>query len=236
MDIERRETNLEDRENGAKLHENVPPGWYYESIRKNIIQRYWHNRRFDEVRKLVEPAQHILDIGSADGMFTKVILDATNASSVIGIDVLERGVNWANKFWMNNSKMKFQVGDAYKLNFESETFDAVFALEILEHVFDPVKVLNEIRRVLKKDGFAVVLVPTDNPIFRLLWFLWTHFRGRVWKETHIKTYRNGLLPVLAEAAGFKIDQQKKFILGMLVVLKLRKIHRNEYENNDLHSS
>jgi 2-polyprenyl-3-methyl-5-hydroxy-6-metoxy-1,4-benzoquinol methylase len=215
--------NLNEIEDGAKLHQNVPPGWYYESIRTNIIQRYWHNRRFYEVTKLIEPTHgRILDIGCADGMFTKVILDGTGASSVIGIDVLERTIEWAGKFWRNDSRIKFQVGDAHKLDFESESFDAVVALEVLEHVFHPDKVLSEIRRVLKNDGYAIILVPTDNLIFRILWFLWTHFRGKVWKETHIKTYRNDMLPALAEGAGFKIEKQKRFILGMLVVLKLRK--------------
>ena len=68
-----------------ELHENIPPDWYYRSIQENIFQRYWHKRRFEEVGALIEPTGgRILDIGSADGVFTKVILDKSKASKIIG--------------------------------------------------------------------------------------------------------------------------------------------------------
>ena len=92
----------------AELHENVPPDWYYKSIRDNVFQRYWHNRRFKEVTRAVEPVGgRILDIGSADGVFTNEILMASKADEIVGIDVLGKSVDWANKHW-KNKKMKFR--------------------------------------------------------------------------------------------------------------------------------
>lgn len=208
----------------AELHENVPPDWYHRSLKENIFQRYWHTRRFEEVKKVVEPVEgKVLDIGSADGTFTKVVLDATHAKKVIGIDVLKTSVAWANKHWKNNPKMIFQVGDAHKLKFKPNEFDAVFSLEVLEHVFDPIIVLKEIKRVLKKNGYAVLLVPAENTLFKIVWFLW-HYSGRmVWKDTHLHHYSNSQLMKLAKKVGFRIEVDKKFILGMLHLIKVRKI-------------
>lgn len=207
----------------AQLHEKVPPDWYHQSIRKNKGQKFWHTTRFKKVGELIEPnGGRILDIGSADGVFTKVILDKSKADKIIGIDVLESSVDWANKHWRNEKRMSFEVGDAHKLNFKASTFDAVFALEILEHVFDPAKVLREIKRVLKKGGYAVLLVPSDSKLFNIIWFFWTKMRGRIWDDTHIQTYRNNYLPKVAERAGFNIDRNEKFLLGMLHVVKVRK--------------
>jgi ubiquinone/menaquinone biosynthesis C-methylase UbiE len=95
---------------------------------------------------------------------------------------------------------------------------------VLEHVYHPKKVLTEFKRVMKKGGYGVFLVPSDSLLFQAIWFLWLHFypRGWVWKETHIQTYRNNYLPKICKEAGFKIEKDKKFILGMLHAVRVRK--------------
>lgn len=211
----------------AHLHERVPSNWYYQSIKVDPFQKLWHRRRFDEVERLIEQTPgRILDIGCADGMFSKVILDKSHAKELVGLDVLKGSIDWANNHWKHIGKMEFQVGDAHDLKrFKPDSFDAVFALEVLEHVKDPLKVLEEIRRVLKKGSYGVFLVPSDSLLFRTIWFFWLHFypRGWVWRDTHIQTYRNNYLPKLCRKAGFFIEKEKKFNLGMLHVVKVRKV-------------
>ena len=77
---------------------------------------------------------------------------------------------------------------------------------------------------MKKDGYGVFLVPSDNDLFKIVWWLWLHFypRGWVWRETHIQTYRNNYLPIAAKKAGFKIEVDKKFNLGMLHLVRVIK--------------
>ena len=164
---------MKKRISAAKLHDGVPPDWYYRAVtkEKNNIRKYVHLTRFREVGKLIEKTSgKVLDIGSADGMFTKVILDKTGAQEIIGIDVLKSSVSWANRHWGKVNKMKFMVADAHKLPFNKNSFDAVFALEVLEHVYEPVKVLTEIKRVLKKNGYIVFLVPAETLLFRTIWY------------------------------------------------------------------
>ena len=128
------------------------------------------------------------------------------------------------KHWKNNKKMNFVVGDAHDLKFESDTFDAVYCLEALEHVVNPIKVLSEFKRVMKNGGFGVFLVPSDNYLFRIIWWLWLHFypRGWVWRDTHIQTYKDNYLSKVCKKIGFKIEIDKKFNLGMLHLVKVRK--------------
>lgn len=210
----------------AHLHENVPPDWYFRSIQENVFQRYWHGRRFDEVTKLIEvnPKAKILDIGSADGVFTKKILDKSNAKEIIGIDVLKTSVDWANSHWKKEKRMNFRLGDAHKLKFKNGAFDAVFAFEVLEHVVSPEEVLREIKRILKPRGYAIFLVPTDSFLFKTGWDLvWTKTRGKVWDDTHIQSFTKSSLPDLARKVGYKVEEDKEFILGMLHLIKVRKI-------------
>ncbi len=210
----------------AELHENVPPDWYFSSMKRNPFQKFWHESRFREVEKFIEPipGAKILDIGSADGLFTKVILDKSKAKEIIGIDVLITSVEWAKKHWKRNKEMKFQLGDAHKLDFKPNTFDAVFALEVMEHVFEPQIVFKEIKRVLKKNGYVIILVPSDNFLFKIIWWFVTNFWwARIWQDCHVQSFSaKQSLAKEMEKAGFKIEVDDKFLLGMLNLVKARK--------------
>jgi ubiquinone/menaquinone biosynthesis C-methylase UbiE len=208
-----------------QLHKNVPPDWYFKSIKRNLLQRWWHKSRFNEVAAVTEKDTNakILDIGCADGMFTNVIYQKSQAKEIIAIDVLESSVEWAKKHWGKNKHLVFKVGNAHELNFKDNTFDAAYALEVLEHVHEPITVLREVKRVLKPGGYAVFLVPSDNMLFNIVWFFVRKFWwAKIWDDTHIQTYRNNYLVKVSEHAGFEIEVDKKFWLGMLHLVKVRK--------------
>ncbi len=179
----------------AELHKNVPPDWYFSSMKRNPFQRFWHESRFAEVSKFIEPIPggKILDIGSADGIFTKVILDKSEAKEIVGVDVLQSSIEWSKKHWRKYKEMKFRLGDAHELDFKANSFDAVFALEVMEHVFEPRVVFKEIKRVLKKNGYVISF-----------------------------SAKNTLAGELKKA-GFKVEVDDKFLLGMLNLVKARKV-------------
>lgn len=203
-----------------RLHESVPPDWYARSIRENFLQRFWHTTRFREVGKLVTPAQSVLDIGCADGTFTKVLFDKTRARKIIGIDVMRGSIEFAKKRFAKNKRMSFRVADAHNLPFKNNYFAALFCLEALEHVVNPLQVLQEINRVIKENGYAVILIPSENLLFRIVWWLWQMIPGKnIWQHAHLHNFSNGFLEELLEKSGFKITDNKKFLLGMLHVVK-----------------
>lgn len=207
----------------AELHKDVPPDWYARSIRENLLQRFWHTARFREIGKIIEPTKgNILDIGSADGTFTKIILEKSGARKVYGIDVLPKSVAWTKRRFARSKKMSFRVADAHNLPFRDREFDAVYCLETLEHVEDPEKVIKEIYRVLKEGGYTVILVPSENLLFRALWPFWTMTRGRIWKGTHLNKFSADKVLKVIENEGFKIVENKKFLSGMLQAAKARK--------------
>ena len=202
-----------------------PTNWYDESIKVDPFQRFWHKKRFTEVSRIINPIKgKVLDVGCNDGTFSKIIFEKTGADKLIGIDLAGKSINWANKH-RKKSGINFLVGDAQNLEFKPNFFDAVFCLEVLEHVEDPLKTLQEFKRVMKKGGYGIFLVPSDSFLFRLIWFFWLNFypRGWVWRETHIQTYRGNFLPKICKKVGFKVEVDKKFNLGMLHLVKVRKI-------------
>lgn len=208
----------------VSLHQNVPSDWYERGIKANLGQRYWHYRRFKEIGKMIEPVKgKALDVGCADGTFTKIIVKKTGAEEVVGIDVLQNSVNYAQKRFAGDSRFRFRVADASRLPFPDESFEAAFCLEVLEHVFSPEKVLAEVKRVLKKQGYAIFLVPSENLLFKIIWFFWLKTGGKVWRGTHLHQFdHHRLAHLIADCQGFTLVKEKNFLLGMLKVIKVRK--------------
>jgi|Deesub1362B_J571_1020462.scaffolds.fasta_scaffold01103_9 ubiquinone/menaquinone biosynthesis C-methylase UbiE len=95
----------------------------------------------------------ILDAGCGTGIFS-IIFAHKGANKVIGIDIsegsLETGRKLKEKFKLSN--IEFRKEDMLNLPFEDNTFDIVWAWGTIHHTEDPYKAMNELIRVLKKDG------------------------------------------------------------------------------------
>lgn len=204
--------------NLTEIHEDVPVNHYDEGIKRNLFQKFWHSKRFKEVSEVIKPTKGIvLDVGCHAGTFTERLLTKLETKSVYGVDISSPAINRAKKRIPYGN---FQVADAANLPFKNNFFDAVFCLEVLEHVDDPIKVLKEIKRVLKTGGYTVFLVPSDNKLFKIVWFLWT-FYYPVWKHAHVQSFTNSALEDFIKSLGFKIEMVKEFNLGMLKLIVAR---------------
>ena len=202
-----------------EIHEDVPADHYDKGIKDNLFQKYWHWRRFKEVLSVIKEVDGpVLDIGCHSGTFTEKILRKIKSKKIYGIDISPRAIELAKKRIPFGN---FQVADATNLPFKDNFFDAVFCLEVLEHVDDPKKVVDEIKRVLKISGYAILLIPTDNKLFQIVWSLWTLYYP-VWRHAHVQSFSENVLEELLKNAGLKIDLVKKFNLEMLKIIVVSK--------------
>lgn len=203
-------------------HQQVPGDYYHQAIRKNFLQRFWHLKRFAEIKNLLNDirAKRILDVGCHGGRFTFEISQKFPQASIYGIDISPAAINFAKK---NYPGINFKVAGAEKLPFATSYFDLVACFEVLEHIKSPIKVLKEIRRVLKKGRSFIIVVPTENFLFRFIWFFWSRFGpGRVWRHTHLHKFQNYTLDHLLEQIGFVIVKRKPILFKMLLFILARK--------------
>lgn len=106
---------------------------------------------------------HVLDIGSGDGLFTHLF--ALEGCQVFGIDPEPEGVAQATQMCSQQTypegkqAPEFKVGRGDAIPFESETAACVSLFDVIEHLNNPIGVLNEISRVLKPGGHFVCVTP-----------------------------------------------------------------------------
>ena len=186
---------------------------------KNFVKSYyerWHeivdatygkedflSDRDEIVISLLGRQNRILEVGCGAGR----VIGLTNANEKYGIDISKTAIASALKLGINAQVVDV---DEENLPFESGYFDGVLAVEILEHVFDPVYVLAEINRVLKEDGVLIVTVPNVGYFkirLALLFGRFTDFHGSgLVVDEHIRFYTQTSLEKLVKLSGFEIEK------------------------------
>ncbi|MGI8552506.1 MAG: class I SAM-dependent methyltransferase [Dehalococcoidia bacterium] len=104
----------------------------------------------------LRPGMRLLDCGCGPGTITLGLAEAVSAGEAIGVDLEPRRVEEARLLAATRgiSNVRFAVGNLYELPFPDASFDAAFAHAVLMHLRDPLRVLREMRRVLRPGGVA----------------------------------------------------------------------------------
>ena len=98
-----------------------------------------------------------------------------------------------------------EYGDIHKLPYKDNSFDYVICSEVLEHVENPIKAMQELKRVTKKR--LIITVPNE-PFFTL-------FRFLIWEQGHLWAITPSALRVyLGEPAQEKTYLLKRYYLGV----------------------
>ncbi len=100
----------------------------------------------------------VLEVGAGHG--GKGIAYARAGMRVVSLDVdaaaLERGAEAARA---HSVTLQFLAGDGVRLPFANASFDAVLLDSVIEHVGDPLALLRECARVLRRGGIVFVVFP-----------------------------------------------------------------------------
>ncbi len=97
----------------------------------------------------------ILDIGCGSGLITKKIQQL--GYTVKGLDFSRAAINKAIANGVDAELCNLDE----KIDKQNEEFNVIWAGDIIEHVFDPIGLLREANRVLKKNGIIILSIPSD---------------------------------------------------------------------------
>jgi ubiquinone/menaquinone biosynthesis C-methylase UbiE len=149
----------------------------------------------------------ILDLASGPGVMIKGL--RAKGYEVVCVDAAPEMIELAKIEAGKDASVTCEVGDAYALRFAPETFDIITAMGLIEYLDDQDKYLSETRRILKKDGAAIITVPNVWSPWRLwnriLRFLLSIFKPKkVTGLLHREYTRHGFAALLKKH-GFSIE-------------------------------
>lgn len=143
--------------------------------------------------------RRVLDIGCAAGYLSEILLK--RGYSVVSID-------WPGT--PHPPTLEFSGSDLDRggLSGVQGVFDYIICGDVLEHLRDPLRMLNDVRDRLAPEGVLVASFPNSGHWY----FRWTVLRGRfpqhergLFDGTHLRFYTWDGWAALLDRAGFRIE-------------------------------
>ena len=161
-------------------------------------------RKRRRINQFIKPGK-ILDIGCGRGLFLDVM--RRGGWNTIGTELNEETASYAIKTYDS----KIFTGDIIQHKLPAESLDAVNINQVLEHLKNPHKVIEESHRLLRKGGILIISVPDlRSPQFTIgkeNWFLLD-------LPYHLFHFTEEGLSKVLKKNKFKIKHIKRFSLEM----------------------
>jgi SAM-dependent methyltransferase len=171
----------------------------------------------------------VLEIGSGIGNISAFLLES--ASNVTLSDLRPEYCGYLLSHFRDNKSLEsVEQIDLIDNDFENKyqklqnSFDTVFALNVLEHIEDDNQAINNCRKLLKEGGTLIILVPSYQWLF-----------CRMDRELgHFRRYNRSSLSMLFKKSGLSIDNLFNFnaagVFGWLLfgkILKSRQLKKKQ---------
>ncbi len=185
---------------------------------KELFTIYFPLQRkiINKIKNLLNLESRVLEIGCSAGHFLYAIRD--KVKECIGIEFNKSDARFVNE------ELKIKVYDRpiEETNLKKNSFDIIYANQVLEHIEDPINFLRKVSRYLKSTGKIVVQVPNiQDPLLSL--YHSKEYSDFWFREPHISYFSPRTLLKVFEKAGFSgkitLTQDYGFINHLNWILK-----------------
>ncbi|MFZ4575583.1 MAG: class I SAM-dependent methyltransferase [Phycisphaerales bacterium] len=142
----------------------------------------------------------VLEVGCGDGFFSSQI--AQRGCEVTGVDLSTEGLRRAKERTPAGTFLSHDL--TQPMPFPDATFDGVWCSEVLEHLFSPLYVLEQMSRVLKPGGVALLTVPYHGLLKNLAIAAFAFEKHYDPEYVHLRFFTSGTLGRLVQKAGMKV--------------------------------
>lgn len=160
---------------------------YYAPV-TDAATEHEHRRLHETIlRELPTTAQSVLDIGCGNAWAAAAL--TARGKSVVSFDIASQNLRKALQKVPHPNHFAVR-GDVLQLPFKAASFDAVISAEVIEHVPHLQGYLDNIIRVLKPGGRAVITTPYDE---KIQYSLCIHCNRQTPLHAHIHSFREDSL-------------------------------------------
>ena len=133
----------------------------------NELANTWdHQTRTEKLLNFVEQlvpkfglakGQRVLDVGTGTGILIPFLLQQVGPSGgVVAVDFAEKMIETCKAKYAHFPNVSFDVQQAEKLDFASESFDAVTCFGLFPHIENKEEALRQMNRLLKPEGKLII--------------------------------------------------------------------------------
>ncbi|MBI4522016.1 MAG: class I SAM-dependent methyltransferase [Gemmatimonadetes bacterium] len=109
------------------------------------------------------PAPRILEVGSGVATALRALVDGRSGSSAVALELSAEALRRLKH--QSAGRVTGVAGDALDLPFAEGSFDAVACFEVLEHLPDVGRAVDEALRVLKRPGYLIAGIPNHGSLW-----------------------------------------------------------------------
>ena len=162
-------------------------------IEKALHERPEPTAKLKCFKSLLQKGSYILDAGCGNGKNSNYL--SQQGFNLTGIDISGYQIKFAKKLYKNN--ITFDIGNMTNLPYESFSFDGAFCTYSLE-ASDYKNALKEIARILKKDGYFIVV-----SLYKIVYHHFKPFNFEILLEEYTDTILNYFNLVEKEYDSYK---------------------------------
>ena len=128
--------------------------------------------RIKETLKILDlkPGQRVLDVGCYSGLFSAIMMEKFPGIDLLAVEIDDKRISMAKTRGIKVFKADIEKEN---LPFTDNYFDVVLFLETIEHLANPLKILAEIKRVVRPGGEVIISTPNSVSLFAR----YSHLRG-----------------------------------------------------------
>lgn len=181
-------------------------GWETASTSFNSPYRTSLNFLINEIRnfRANKKKLRVLDIGCGGGGIVRALKNTFPEIEFFATDISSEAIKQGKA---NTKGVVFVKADALALPFEKNYFDFIYMNSVLDHLEKPEKAVEEVFRVLKKNGVYVAVTPVESSLYNIHGFLslLKLFRAHRLKYLgHIHSFNKKSIKELIEGKGLKV--------------------------------